>query len=138
MNDSFLKQFKPRSAVESLRGGDDDDDAVDDFAAFGFLRGARERALMLEIRKRSGDIVALAYALLERMDYDASGALTLLFAGQSVIRIIGRNLNSEIRPNVRLLDAILRHKATWIQESGSAAAMAADEHAVVIERIEFS
>jgi hypothetical protein len=134
MNDSFLKQFKPRSAVESLRS-DDDGDAVDDCTAFGLLRGARERALMLELRRRSGDIVALAYALLERMEYDASGVLTLLFAGQAV-RIIGRNLNAEIRPNVRLLDAILRHRATWIQESGGAAAMAADEHAVVIERIE--
>ena len=72
---------------------------------------------------------------MERTEYDTSGALTLLFAGQAV-RIVGRNLNAEIRPNVRLLDAIIRHKATWIQESGSAAAMAADEHAVVIERIE--
>ena len=36
-----------------------DGGAVDDFHSFGWLRGIRERASMLELRKKSGNVLAV-------------------------------------------------------------------------------
>lgn len=135
MNDNVLKQFSPRSAAAAVRP-DAEPEAVDDFVAFGYLRGVRERALMLELRKKDGGVTALGYGWLEKVTYDPSGIITLQF-GKDVVKLVGRNLNAEVRPNVRLLDGLMRHKVPWIQESGGAAAMTAAKDAVVIELIEF-
>jgi hypothetical protein len=135
MNDSVLKQFSPRSAVAMVRP-DAEADAADDLVAFGYLRGARERALMLEFRRKDGGVTAISYGWLEKVEYDPSGVITLKFGGQTV-KVVGRNLNAEVRPNVRLLDGLVRQRINWIQESGGAAAMTAAKDAVVIERIEF-
>jgi hypothetical protein len=136
MNDSILSQFAPRSAVSMVRpDAQPDFETVDDFVAFGYARGARERVVMLELRKRDGGLIALGYGWLERIEYDPSGCITLRFAGQTV-KLHGRNLNAEVRPNVRLVDGLVRHKVPFIQESSSAAAMAAGQESTVIEQIE--
>lgn len=134
MNDSILSQFAPRSAVSMVRH-DADSESLDDFVTFGYARGARERVVMLELRRRDGSLIALGYSWLERVEYNPSGCITLRFAGQ-VVRVHGRNLNAEVRPNVRLVDGLVRQRVPWIQESSSAAAMAAGKEATVIERIE--
>jgi hypothetical protein len=43
-----------------------------DLGAFGFLRGVRDRAVMLELRWKDGSVVAFAYAWLERAGFDPS------------------------------------------------------------------
>jgi hypothetical protein len=136
MNDSLLKQFSSRVPAPPDRR-DADIDAADDLVAFGYLRGVRDRALMLELRKRDGGVTALGYGWLERIEFDPSAGITLKFVGQTV-KIVGRNLNAEVRTNVRLLDGLVRQRISWIQESGGAAAMTAAKEATIVERIEFS
>jgi hypothetical protein len=51
------------------------------------------------------------------------------------VRITGRNLNANARPNVRLFDGIVRHRAPWIQKADRPAAMAAGRETVVVDDI---
>jgi hypothetical protein len=52
-----------------------------------------------------------------------------------MIKISGRNLNAESRPNVRLFAGILRHRVPWIQEMDEPAILEAAKDAVVIEEV---
>jgi hypothetical protein len=136
MNDSILRQFTDKHG----NGHDRDDlpdDQPEDLGAFGWLRGSRERAVMLEVRRKDGSITALGYAWLERADFDASDGITLKFTGQTV-RLTGRNLNSDVRPHLRLFDGLVRHRIPWLQEADEPAAMAAPKNATVIEQVNFS
>lgn len=111
-------------------------DACDDLGAFGWLRGIRDRAVMLELRRKDGSIVAIGYGWLERVAFDPSEGITLSAAGQKV-RIKGRNLNAEVRPSVRLFEGIARHRVPWIRESDRAAAMGAEDRAAIVDSIEW-
>jgi hypothetical protein len=91
-------------------------DDLDDLGTFEFLRGIRDRAVMLELRHRDGRVTRLIYAWLRCADYDPSDGITLNFGGETV-KITGRNLNVEVRPNVRLFAGIVRHRVPWIQEA---------------------
>ena len=51
------------------------------WAAFGFLRGVRDRAIMLELRHRDGRISAVGYAWLSGAEFDPSAGITLSFGG---------------------------------------------------------
>ena len=53
------------------------------------------------------------------------------------IRIRGRNLNGEARPNVRLFQGISRHKVAWIQEANEPAELQAGKSATIVEKIEW-
>jgi hypothetical protein len=101
-----------------LDHGSRGDDATDDLGCFGWLRGVRDRALMLELRRKDGSIAAFPYAYIERIDFDPSQGITLQIMGKHV-RIKGRNLNGESRPEVRLFNGITRHRVPWIQEHAS-------------------
>ena len=133
MNDSVLDKYTSRR-VEPDVATPADSEGADDFGAFGWLRGVRDRAIMLELRHRNGRISAFGYAWLERAEFDPSEGITLQFAGRSV-RIAGRNLNSELRPNLRLFAGIMRQRVPWIQEADGPTAMSAAKDAVVIEEI---
>ena len=138
-DNSVLSQFTSRVATAPSRDEAEPEAAagqVDDLGAFGWLRGVRDRAIMLELRRRDGSVVALGYSWLERIEYDSSTGITLRFAGQTV-KITGRNLNAELRPNVRLLDGLCRHRVPWIQEADEPSSLRADRQATVIERFEF-
>jgi hypothetical protein len=133
MSDNILKQLTTRGAGGQTPN-DNETDVVDDFGSYGFLRGVRDRAIMLELRKKDGSVTALGYAWLERVDFNPSNGITLQFAGQKV-EIIGRNLNAEARPNVRLLDAICRHRVPWIREENGGNSLTVDRKSIVIEAI---
>jgi hypothetical protein len=109
-------------------------EAADDFGAFGWLRGVQDRAIMLEIRHKDGRVTAKGYSWLQSADFDPSSGITLNFSGETVT-IVGRNLNSESRPNVRLFAGILRHRVPWIQEADGPTAHEAAKDAVVIEEV---
>jgi hypothetical protein len=109
---------------------------IDNFRAFGCLRSARDRALMLELRKKDGNILAVGYGWLERVEFDPSEAITLHFVGRK-IQIRGWNLNAEMRPLVRLFLGIIHHRVAWVQEEGAAAGMWAGNGETVIEKIEW-
>jgi len=111
-------------------------DTCDDLGAFGWLRGIRDRAVMLELRRKDGSIVAVGYGWLERIAFDPSDGITLSAAGQK-IRIKGRNLNAAVRPSVRLFEGIARHRVPWVRESDRTAAMDADAKVTLIDLIEW-
>jgi hypothetical protein len=53
-----------------------------------------------------------------------------------IVKIIGRNLNAELRPNVRLLDGLLRHRMPWIREFTERDSLVAENRSLVIEEID--
>lgn len=135
MNDDvFTRYGGPRSTGDNVIPLPTAEGTLD-LVSFGFLRGTREMAVMLELRRRDGSLTALAYHLLHNAQYEAARGITLHFGG-NLVRITGRNLNAEIRPNVRLYDAILRHRVPWIAETDGATGFAAAPGELVIERIE--
>ena len=136
MSNSLFNKYTPRRPDESPESKTEDVEAMDDLGAFGFLRGTRDRALMLELRKKNGNIQAIGYAWLEQIDFDPSEGITLHVAGRT-IRIKGRNLNAEIRPNVRLFQAMTRHRVPWIQEADQPTVMESGGKGILIESIEW-
>ena len=52
-----------------------------------------------------------------------------------MIKIAGRNLNAEVRTNVTLVQALLRHRVPWIQEADGATMLEAGRNATVIDEI---
>lgn len=108
-------------------------DEVEDQGCFGWLRGVRERAIMLELRKRDGHVLAVGYAWLESVEFVPEEGLTLYLPGRKVI-IKGSGLNTETRSGVRLFDGLLRHRVPWMRESDRAASIA-NPQGVAIESI---
>lgn len=111
-------------------------ESADDLGAFGYLRGIRDAARMLELRRKDGNILAVGYGWLERLEFNPSEGLTLYVVGRT-IRIKGRNLNVDVRPGVRLFESIVRHRVPWLREADEPESLEAGEKATVIERIEW-
>jgi hypothetical protein len=109
-----------------------DNENEEDLGSFGWLRGMRERAVMLEFRSKDGRSIALDYGWLRKVEFDPSEGVVLHFDSQ-VVRIVGRNLNKEVRPNVRLLRGLHSHRIPWIQEASEANLLRAGDQNVVIE-----
>jgi hypothetical protein len=132
MSDSILDKYVvPRQAKLPAPS---EPELLEDFGAFGFLRGVRERALMLELRHRDGTLSAFGYSWLDRVTFDPSDGITVSFGRYKVI-ITGTNLNDEIRPNVRLFEGITRHRVPWIAESDGPALIEAGPGLPVVDRI---
>jgi hypothetical protein len=122
------------SRQADMGGGPPDDEVEDCAPSFGFLRGSKERAQMFEIRYHDGKLEAFTYSWLDHAIFDPSEGITLHFSRKKV-RLTGRNLNAEVRPNLRLWEAILRHRVPWIKEADEPTALSAPRHALVIERV---
>ena len=131
---TILQRLTDRTGVPADSGGSEPD-LTDDFNTFGWLRGIRDSARMLELRKKNGNIVAIGYGWLERAEFNPSEGISLTCLGRT-IRIRGRNLNSEIRPGVRLFAGIVRHRVPWLRESDEPDVMEAGPEAPVIDGIE--
>jgi len=137
MTDSILEKYTGRRPVETNpQNGSPDEEGLDNLGAFGLLRGIRDRAIMLEFRKKDGNALALAYAWLESAEFDPSEGITLQF-GSRKIRLIGRNLNLVGPSGIGLFTAITRHRASWVQEADEPMSWQAGENSTVIERIEW-
>lgn len=136
MSDSLLQKYAPRTIEDSVDNSRTEAEMLDDLGVFGWLRGIRDRAIMLELRKKDGNVMAVGYAWLERAEFDPSVGITLHLVGKT-IRIKGRNLNTELRPNVRLFQGIARHRVPWIQEADGPTTMDAQGKGTLIEKIEW-
>lgn len=101
-------------------GSAEDDEAESACPTFGYLRGVRERAAMLEFRFRTGDVTAFPYSWLGPVRFDPSAGLLLKFTGDVVYLVLvrGSNLDTLLpdRP-VNLTDrGVFRHRITWVRE----------------------
>jgi hypothetical protein len=137
MNDSngILEKYAGRNGEAVAEGDEDEAEVTEDLVSFGWLRGIRDRALSLELRKKTGNIVAIGYSYIEKMEFDASGCITLHGLGQT-FRIKGRNLNAEVRQSIRLFEGICRHKVPWVREADEPTEMRAGQNATIVEEIE--
>lgn len=137
MSGKFLDRYQVRSPGTGAAPDEAGGNETVECNQFGWLRGTRERAVMLVLRSRDGRIAAIPYAGIDRMIFDPSDGITL-FAGGGRIRIVGINLNTEVREGVRLFDGLTRHRVTWVRESCAGDSLLGEEHGVSIERIEMS
>ncbi len=111
MSDDVLQRFKQLRAPSEAA-----DDPEEERGCFGYLRGLRERATMLELRLRTGNAVAFGYAWLEQAEYDPSDGITLTFLGRKV-RLLGGRLNRDGPAALGLFDGLLRHRVVWVREA---------------------
>ncbi len=131
MSDRVLSKYLGRKDEGDIEGAPSEasPDGTEDLGAFGWLRGQRERAVMIELRKKTGDIIAIGYGWIDKIEFNPSQGITL-HCGRQTIKITGRNLNAEARPQVRLYQGLTRHRVPWIQEADHAADLRADKKAV--------
>ena len=134
MSDNVLHRYMSAKPIREESVSIAEDESEDNLGAFGWLRGVRDRAIMLELRRKDGSSMSLDYGWLRKVEFNPSEGITLYFDGE-VIRIVGRNLNKEARPNVRLLRGILAHRVPWIQEAGGSARLTAGDSVPVIEEL---
>lgn len=118
------------------RGTDHRDEEViyDYLPCFGWLRGARDSAPMLELRKKTGNILAISYSWVEQIEFDPSEGV-FLDVGDQRIAIRGRHLNTEIRPGIKLFEGLTRHRVPWIREVSSAELLQVPDDVCVVESI---
>ncbi len=135
MDESFLKKYADRQAA-SASATELEEEATLDCGAFGWTRGIRDRCVMLQLRKKNGNVRAVAYALFDQIDYDPSEGITISAAGQRIV-IKGRNLNAEVRPNVRLFDGLTRHRVPWVREASYQERVKAAAGECVVEMVEW-
>lgn len=129
-------QAGPGAAGPSESVGGSDAEQPEDLGAFGWLRGTKERSIMLELRRKTGLILAVGYAWIEFVEFEPSEGITLWIPGRKV-KLTGRGLNAELRPHVRLFEGLTRHRVPWIQERGLAADVEPAASVTVVARIEW-
>jgi hypothetical protein len=137
MSDKLLDKYTGRRFSNSGEpDGGSEVDGSEDLNVFGWLRAPRDRAVMVELRKGTGNILAVGYGYIDRIEFSPSEAITL-HCGDQKIKIRGRNLNGEIRPAVRLFSGLARHRVTWIAEADPSSKLQASKNAVIVESIEW-
>ena len=145
MIDSVLQKFVDRQTVSEARSlvlpnttAHSDEDATESQTAFGCMRGGpKERALMLELRLRNGNIRAIPYSYIEAVHFDPSEGITL-HVGDRPIRIRGRHLNTGESPDEQLFSSICRNRVLWAREGDRTANIGAGHNrGAVIDSIEW-
>jgi hypothetical protein len=129
-------KYATRFSDEAAGSAVSDAEGTENLGAFGCLRGSRDRSEMLELRKKTGNIRAIGYGWIEKVDYDPSTGITLFVSG-GTIRIQGRNLNAIVSQQISLLGGILRHRVPWIGEADQSIALQSDKSAVIVEKIDW-
>jgi hypothetical protein len=134
MSDSAIaSRFAARSGPE---GQESEEVVCDNLGCFGWLRGIRDRALMIELRKKTGVIQAIGYPWIERMEFDPSEGITLHLTGRQ-IKIRGKHLNGSAEFTARLFTGLTQHRVPWIQEMSMDGAFLVEGSACRVESIEW-
>jgi hypothetical protein len=111
-------------------------------AAFGYLRGLRERAEAVEFRFRNGNSVWFPYHWLGVWKFNPSEGLLLKFAGDLVYLVLirGSNLDRPLNDaNIDLARAGLqRHRVLWVREMTEEEIKQVGESGPTIDRIEMA
>lgn len=131
-----LVSSNPPSAQTGLPEMEDESEG----RCYGYLRGVRERALVLEFRRqKEGDTVAFPYGWLGPSRYHPSLGILLVFSAGELfgVRIRGRNLNKESEKGISLFDrGIAKHRITYVSEMQEKESHTAGDQECVVERIE--
>lgn len=134
MTDRLIDKYTKRAAVTDSPKHESDGDEPENLGCFGWLRGVRDRAIMLELRKKDGHVLAIGYSWLEQVEFQPDEGITLHLPGRK-IRIKGSGLNADSRPTVRLFDGIVRHRVPWLRECERTELLQAENGSVTIESI---
>ena len=111
-------------------------------AAFGYLRGIRDRADAVEFRFKDGNSVWFPYGWLGNWTFNPSEGLLLKFSGDLVYLVLirGSNLDHPLGDgNIDLVRAgIQRHRVTWLREMTEDEIRHVGEAGTTIDRIEIA
>ncbi len=110
-------------------------------AAFGYLRGARDRALAIQFRLRDGNSEWYSYSLLASWRHNPSAGLLLKFTGDVVtlVFIQGSNLDALVNQSVNLTDrGIQRHRISFVREMEEAELRKTGVTGPTIDRIDIA
>ena len=113
---------KLRGSRPPQMGGVEIDDESDEesCAAFGYLRGIREKADALEVRFKNGNSTWLPYNWLGSWKFDPSHGLLLKFSGDVVylVLITGSNLDHPLLDSTTTLtrSGLQRRRIVWMRE----------------------
>lgn len=129
MSDSLIDKYAKRPPSQLAEHAEPE---TNDLGCFGWLRGVRDRAIMLELRKKDGHVLAVGYAWIERVELVPEQGITLHLPGRKVF-INGSGLNNGV--SARLFDGLIRHRVPWVRESEHADRLRRAESAATIESI---
>jgi len=109
-------------------------------AAFGYLRGIRERAEALELRFQNGNSMWFPYTWLGNWQYNPSDGLLIKFSGDLtyLVLIRGSNLDRPLSDTTTNLTSsgLQRHRIVWMREMNAEEARQVGETAPTIDSIE--
>lgn len=130
----------PGHVGRARRRGSDDETVEDSCAAFGYLRGIRERADAIEIRFLNGNSVWFPYHWLGEWKFNPSDGLLLKFSGDLVYAVLirGSNLNRPLIDSTTNLttSGLQRHRIVWMREMSEDEIRQVGETAPTIDSIE--
>lgn len=134
MSSSALNKYSRLADATSVVATGPESGGLDDCVAFGLLRGIESRALMLDLQKRSGARLAIAYAWIAQILFDPSGGIVIDIGGRK-ISIVGRNLLARTDARTNLYEGILGHRVAWVRESDKATEFCVSAAACVVDSI---
>jgi hypothetical protein len=76
----------------------------------------------------------LLCAMAVQLQFNPTEGITLHVHGDKIC-IKGRNLNAEIRPEVRLFQGIARHRVAWVQEADRPGGLNGGKRTTIIDQI---
>jgi hypothetical protein len=126
----------PRVRVTDI----DDDGGEGACAAFGYLRGVRDRAAAVEFRFLTGNSTWFPYTWLGNWQFDPSEGLLLKFTGDLVYLVLirGSNLNRPLADSSANLTSsgLQRHRVIWIREMDESEIRTVGESGPTVDSIE--
>lgn len=103
-----LRRETGAPALELVTNETEPGELIEERRAYSVIRGRRGQILTLDIRFANGNRMGLGYPYLSATDFDASGVLTLHFAGRRVI-VEGIHLEP-------VYEALLNHAVGFLRE----------------------
>src|ERR1700722_20370068 len=130
-----LEQQAPGRTTPPLVDPESD---AEECIAFGYLRGIRDRALLLQSRLQSGESVSFPSSWLGHVSHNPSSGIVLNFVGDKTFKVTieGRNLAAVMPESIDLLNrGLLRHRIVWVRELEPEECCRVPEEALTVERI---
>ncbi|MCB9918595.1 MAG: hypothetical protein H6832_09345 [Planctomycetes bacterium] len=135
MDKGLLGKYQARIEPAVRHGERNDSDEAEDLGYFGWMRG-QGRCVMLQLRKKSGDSLAIGYGYIDSIGFDPSEGITIS-CGRRSIRIKGRCLQAATASGVCLLEGLVLHRVAWVREASGAEIMQAERGECLVESIEW-